>query len=474
MIEARVKIPDLDLGGWPAVWLLGTTNYAWPRSGEMDMMEMGGKQVFRDLHDTHNGGNGLDNATVNEAVGANAIFYTDAAVNPQNPSGAASLSYYFNYANPLIDRFLVYRLYWDQDMLRFTVIDDGVEHDLYASPFEIDTESEEFRAPFYFIANLAIGGAFTDAYNLGDPGSGAPVSMPLPAEMLIDYIRVYEWNGQGDVHLGPPTPKSGVFGLFTETTPTNDELVPDVSSQIYVWEGTLTGGSIPPYEGANVLSWQTTGLGWFGAGIMSIQPLNLFEFGDGDLKFRIKIPAHVTFKVGIIDAWGNQSYVSFPGHQTAFGLVRDGEWGQASIPVSVIRGIAMDLRMLSYSFVILEENGLPCEFALDDIYWDSGVITGTDGGSVTRRVQLYENVPNPFNPSTKIRFELPAAGDYEIVIFDTAGRRVKALRGQGVAGANSVRWDGRDAAGHAVASGVYPYQLISPEGRAARKMLLVK
>ncbi|MEZ4386392.1 MAG: family 16 glycosylhydrolase [Candidatus Krumholzibacteriia bacterium] len=47
MIEARVKVPDLDLGGWPAVWLLGNANYAWPRNGEIDMMEMGGKQAYR-------------------------------------------------------------------------------------------------------------------------------------------------------------------------------------------------------------------------------------------------------------------------------------------------------------------------------------------------------------------------------------------------------------------------------------------
>ena len=35
VIEARVRIPDLDLGGWPAIWLLGTSNYAWPRNGEL-------------------------------------------------------------------------------------------------------------------------------------------------------------------------------------------------------------------------------------------------------------------------------------------------------------------------------------------------------------------------------------------------------------------------------------------------------
>lgn len=391
VIETRVRIPNIDVGGWPAVWLLGTSNYAWPRNGEIDLMEMGWKEAFRNLHDSHNGGNDLDNSTVNEIVGSNALFYSADAVNPGNPSGAASLAYdpddlfvrpYYNHTNPLIDRFLTYRLYWDDTSLRFTVTDDGTEYDLYETPFTFDSESDEFQLPFNLIVNMAVGGAFTDAFNLGDPGSGVPVSMPFPAEMYVDYIRVYEWNGKGDVHLGPPAAESESFGIFTDNTPTNGALEPEVSGQIYVWEGTLTEASIPPYEGDNALSWQTTGAGWFGAGILSIQPLNLFEFGDGDLKFRIKIPANVTFKIGIIDTWGNQSWLEFPAFQTTYGLVRDGEWGQATIPVSEIRGSAMDLRMLTYPFAILEEQGTSAEFALDDIYYDGGTVlidTDQDG-----------------------------------------------------------------------------------------------
>jgi len=391
MIETRVRVPDIAVGGWPAVWMLGTSNYGWPRSGEIDLMEMGWSEPFRDLHDTHNGGLGLDNSTVNEMVGSNILFYTPDAINPGNPSGAASLAYdpndqycrpYYNQTNPLVERFLIYRLYWDDSSLRFTVTDNGTEHDLYETPFSIDGESDELREPFNLIINMAIGGAFTDAYSLGDPGSGAPVSMPFPADMYVDYIRVYEWNGKGDVHLGPPVAQSGSFGIYTDDTPTNGELQAEVSSEIYVWENTLAAGSIPPYEGPNVLSWQTTGLGWFGAGIMSIQPLNLFDFGGGFLKFRIKIPANVTFKVGIIDAWGNQSWLSFPAFQTTYGLERNGEWGQASIPVNDIRGLYMDLRMLTYPFAILEEQGTAAEFALDDIYYflfDTAPDTDGDG-----------------------------------------------------------------------------------------------
>lgn len=381
VIEARVSVPNLDLGGWPAVWLLGTSNYTWPRNGELDMMEMGSRQSFRDLHDNHNGGNGLNNSNVNQVVGANAIFYSDDAVTPDNPSGAASISWdpdddncrpYYNYENSLNDRFVIYRIYWDSESIRFTIIDDEIEYDLYEEPMQINEESDEFQNPFYLIANLAVGGLFTDANYLG--GNGLPISMPMPASMYIDYIKVYEWNNQGNVHLGPPNIQAESLGLFTDNTPTSNTLIPEVDSHIYVWEGTLVDGSIPPYEGENGISWSTAGQGWFGAGIMSIQPANLSNFSEGFLKFRIKIPPNVSFQIGIIDAWGNQSYVDFPANQTTYGLIRNGSWGQASIPISDIRGELIDLRMLSYEFVILEVNGISCEFALDDIFWDEGDI----------------------------------------------------------------------------------------------------
>ncbi len=157
--------------------------------------------------------------------------------------------------------------------------------------------------------------------------------------------------------------------------------------------------NIPPYEGENGISWITTGMGWFGAGVMSHQPVNLFNFGEGNVKFMIKIPANVSFKIGIIDAWGNQNYVDFPANQTTYGLVRNGDWGQATIPVEDIRGELIDLRMLSYEFVILEVNGTSCEFGLDDIYWEGG-ITGIDNENSEIKYavgfSLQDNYPNPF------------------------------------------------------------------------------
>ena len=486
MIETRALIPDINLGGWPAIWMLGTANYNWPRCGELDMMEMGHTQAFRDLHDEHNGGNGNNNSTVNQMVGANAIFYADEAVNEGNPSGAASISWdpdddycrpYYNYDN-LNNRFLTYRIYWDPDSIRFTIIDDGSEYDFYNDIFPIDSVSDEFNAPFFFNINLAIGGTLTDAYNLGDPGSGLPISLPLPTSMYVDYIQIRQWNGHGNVHIGPPEFEGGTYGLFTDTTPVDNGLIASENAEIYVWEGTLSEGSIPPFEGENGITWTTTGSGWFGAGIMSIQPVNLFNFGDGYLKFRIKIPSNVSFQIGIIDAWGNQSYVEFPSGQTKYGLDRDGEWGQASIPIDDIRGDYIDLRMLSYEFVILEVNGASCEFALDDIYWEGGGtvdVTNENKNLISQKFILYDNYPNPFNPSTNISYSISNGEYVSINIFDVNGGKVIELfNDYRSAGIYSIDWNGQNERGLQVSAGVYLYSIEAGDFRQTKKMILLK
>ena len=485
IIETRVLIPDISIGGWPAVWLLGLSNLTWPQSGEIDIMEMGQRKAFRDLHDNHNGGNGLNNSTVNQIVGANAIFYADEALVPGNPTGAASISWdpdddycrpYYNYNN-LTDRFLKYRLYWSPDSILFSVIDNDIEHFLFEDVFHVDSISDEFNHPFYFVTNFALGGNFTDAYSLGDPSSGSQLSMPFPAKMLVDYIKVMKWGSHGEVNIGPPEFQEGDFGLFTDLTEVNNYLTPGLDAEIYVWEGTLTDGSIDPLEGENGISWSSTGSGWFGAGIMSMQPINLFNFSEGHLNFSIKIPANVSFQIGIIDSWGNQSYVDFPSNQTTYGLVRNGNWGQASIPVEEIRGDYIDLRMLSYQFVILEVNGASCEFGLDDIYWSGGgeVLKISNSNSISDRFLLNDNYPNPFNPLTTINYNIPVDGFVNITIYDMMGRVVKTLVNiSQTAGFKSVQWNATNDRNDPVSTGLYLYTIQAGNFRQTKKMVLLK
>jgi hypothetical protein len=86
---------------------------------------------------------------------------------------------------------------------------------------------------------------------------------------------------------------------------------------------------------------------------------------------------------------------------------------------------------------------------------------------------LEQNSPNPFNSSTVIRFVLPASDQVELAVYNLAGQRVATLvKGAREAGVYTVRWDGRDTSGQALASGIYLYRLQSGERVESRKLLV--
>ena len=83
--------------------------------------------------------------------------------------------------------------------------------------------------------------------------------------------------------------------------------------------------------------------------------------------------------------------------------------------------------------------------------------------------RLLPNTPNPFNPTTQLRFALDRAGDVALAVYDARGRLVRRFApGTYPAGQHAVTWDGRDDAGRAAASGVYQVRLVTdgPAGRA--------
>jgi len=89
--------------------------------------------------------------------------------------------------------------------------------------------------------------------------------------------------------------------------------------------------------------------------------------------------------------------------------------------------------------------------------------------------ELKQNYPNPFNPSTTIEMVLPNAGNVHLVIYDVLGREVTRLvDGPMNFGTHKVVWNGRNANGQSLASGVYFAQLRADNFRYVRKMVLVK
>jgi len=98
-----------------------------------------------------------------------------------------------------------------------------------------------------------------------------------------------------------------------------------------------------------------------------------------------------------------------------------------------------------------------------------------DGMTVQFATELAQNIPNPFNPRTEIRFNLSEAESVHLAVFDAQGRLLEELvTGTLAAGEHRVIWDGLDADGKAVASGVYLYRLKAGEDVQSKRMLLLK
>ena len=104
-----------------------------------------------------------------------------------------------------------------------------------------------------------------------------------------------------------------------------------------------------------------------------------------------------------------------------------------------------------YEYLSTESEGIPTEFA------------------------LHENYPNPFNPTTTLRFDLPEVSSITLTIYNMLGQRVKTFNMNDTpAGFHSIKWNAINDYGDPVGAGVYLYQLRANQYLETRKMVLLK
>lgn len=181
---------------------------------------------------------------------------------------------------------------------------------------------------------------------------------------------------------------------------------------------------------------------------------------------------------------------------TSFDAVQDGD------AIDVSWELASDEAMERYTLYRRESNGAPRQIAQGsvehsrDSYRDEAVASGTtysyelvirttDGdefrspvatvSTSSLELALHQNVPNPFNPQTAIRFDLLASTRVRLAVFDVNGRLIRTLvEGERAAGTHEAIWTGRDDADQPVSSGVYFYVLDAGKQRLTRKLVLLK
>ena len=168
----------------------------------------------------------------------------------------------------------------------------------------------------------------------------------------------------------------------------------------------------------------------------------------------------------------------------------------ARVRVVTSRGAQVRTIASAGTNTLLAEFGLGTETDVDSliVHWPSGTVqdsllvaadqlvvitestsTGAGDDGAPTATRLLAAWPNPFNPATRVAFDLARPGRARLSIHDAAGRLVRVLADEDLpAGRHERAWDGRDGTGRPLASGLYLCRLVTPGHASAQRLLLLK
>jgi beta-glucanase (GH16 family) len=343
-IEARIKVPNLANGLWPAFWLLGNNvgETPWPGSGEIDILEMGSQTA-------------IQQGVVNRWV--------QAAAHWDYNGSYAGYWQSITWPTSLITDYHIYSLSWTPQML--TAYVDGTQFWAMDITAGASASLEEFHRPFFVILNLAVGGI--NFVQITDP---ALITAPMPAPMYVDWVHLYD-NGYTQLIHGADTAETGNFGVFTDTTPVTDAVAYDVDADLFAWHN-VTIGTAAPYEGPSAWSFHVSPGDWFGLGVACRTDRNMQNYSDGNLHLHMKTTNTMTLGIGIASSAAGESWLNLVNGGEQFGLVRDGQWHEVVIPLNRYSNI--DFATIRQLFM-LRGIGPSTAFDVyvDNVYWTADV-----------------------------------------------------------------------------------------------------
>ena len=351
----RAKIPHGE-GMWPAFWTVGE-NGEWPSSGEIDIMEYYRGQLL---------------ANVVSGTRQRWKGNWDSSKTPVAQLGGTRW----------LNQFHVWRMDWDTESIRLYVDDKLLNETKLTDTANVNLKwgpKNPFHHPHYIIVNLALG---------GDNG-GNMEAAKLPAEFIIDYVRVYQRKQDrafrpADTYLAP-TPYTGTrvgihhFSELPKTVNKKCGWSSGADSRCYAWtpEGSrresaaMADDRDDRIEGTQSYRF-TVNQGWsrwliemdpkYGSGTADYSGFEKMEFAlkSSDVK------RWESFDL-IIESKGGKSY-RVP--LSAIGFQSDGKWHRCSVRLNEVARRGVDLTKITTLFAVAWEGGIRSgdTFKLDDLY----------------------------------------------------------------------------------------------------------
>jgi photosystem II stability/assembly factor-like uncharacterized protein len=263
-------------------------------------------------------------------------------------------------------------------------------------------------------------------------------------------------------------------------------LVIDPNNSQILYIGTETGVYQTTNGGTNWIN-TTTGMATYAPVDEIVRQTgtnNLFAFTHGRSAFVTTTPLPVeltNFSSVVNDGMVNLSWqTATESNNYGFEVERSAVNNQALTyeKIGFVSGAGNSNSPKNYSFFDQPTGGTKFSYRIKQIdyngnyqYYDA-VTVSIDGGQTA---ELLQNSPNPFNPSTSIKFFIPYNSDVSLKIYDMLGREITTLiNGATTAGYHIVYWNGRDNYGSQAASGIYLYRLTAGNFIETKKMILLK